>query len=460
MQKIRLIVQEHYKLSKHMLGDNYDFNCIGMKLSEMQKFFTGNARQNWSHGNKVQLKRLINGGNVELYSHEQMYSIADDVREIPTFYVVTISDIATMFETNWVYWLPKNTISFLKETGIPILLSQPGEFGFEWLDTDFNSAWYGQLVINLDRRLKLEGLTNPIVIHNMSKVYMDLGVEQRNIESVYSRQWIEHAKLPSNLARGLLTYEDHLENLENKKVFFCSNRAPREARCILLLSMLRHNTLDSGYFSFLCEAPANVKLNPEQIKGYFDSLKYFSNKNDKDFIEYSKYIDNALEILPIELDEDKQLQQEHVLTNKSINKYRLESFVEIVTETHDYTKESVQAGVLSEKVFWPILNQMPFIVLGHRCNTKLLNELGFKTFDDDLFIESHPGLSLTMRVEYINRVVKYFSNLTNEEKVAWFKQDSVKEKIKYNYDKLVNTDWNQDEILALTYAFERVMYNQ
>jgi len=302
MQKIRLIVQEYHKLSKHMLGDNYDFNCIGMKLTEMQEQFTNNARTNWSHGNKIQLKRLINGGNVELYSHEQMYSLIDDIHAIPTFYVVTISEIGTMFENNWIYWLPANTLNFLKETGIPILLSQPGEFGFEWLDTDFNNAWYGQLIIGFDYRLKREGLTNPVIMHNMSKMYMDLGVEQRRVESVYSRQWIEHVKLPSNLARGAITYEDHLENVDNKKVFFCSNRAPREARCILLLSMLRHNTLDNGYFSFLCEAPATVKLNHDQIRMYFEALRYFSDTTDENFIEYSKYIDTALKMLPIEFD--------------------------------------------------------------------------------------------------------------------------------------------------------------
>jgi hypothetical protein len=103
---------------------------------------------------------------------------------------------------------------------------------------------------------------------------------------------------------------------------------------------------------------------------------------------------------------------------------------------------------------------MPFIVLGHRGNTRLLHELGFKTFDEELFIESHPGDSLNMRTEYINRVIKYFYNLNKEERLTWLKQDSVREKIKYNYDKLVNTDWNQDEISALTTAFKKVMYNQ
>ena len=92
MQKIRLIVHEYQKFSKHILGDNYDFNCIGMKLSEMQKHFTSIDRDNWAKGNKIQLKRLINGGNVEVYSHEQMYMLLDDIHSVPTFYVVTISE--------------------------------------------------------------------------------------------------------------------------------------------------------------------------------------------------------------------------------------------------------------------------------------------------------------------------------------------------------------------------------
>lgn len=467
MQKIRFIVQEYQKFSSHTLGEQYDFNCIGMKLSSMQEFFTGNSRINWANGNKVQLKRLINGGNVEVVSHEQMYSVVHDLHNTPTFYVVTISEIGTMFETNWIYWLPKNVLSFLKETGIPIIISQPGEFGFEWLDTDFENAWYGQLVINFNNRLHQEGLINPIVIHNMSKIYMDLSVERRKMSSVYSRQWIEHVTLPSNLSRGLLTYEDHVENAENKKIFFCSNRAPRESRCLLLLSLLHHENLDNGYLSFLCEAPANVKLTDEQIEGYFNALKYFSNPNDKYYIDYAKHIDKAMSLLPIELEEDKALQLEHVLPNKSINKYRLNSLFEIVTETHDFTKESVQAGVLSEKVFWPMLNQMPFILLGHRRNTTLLKELGFETFDEDMFVESHPNQSLTERIEYINAVIKHFYNLNyshekhpRQHRAEWLMQDSIRDKIKHNYNKLISTDWNQNEIVALSDTFKSLMYNQ
>jgi len=458
MEKIRFIVNDYTRFSKHRIDGQYDFNCISMKLSQMQEHFTGVHRDNWVSGNRIQLKRLFNNPDVGVYSHEQMYSVGDEVRSVPTFYVVTISEIAAMFETGWIHWLPKNVISFLRETSIPILLSQPGEFGFEWLDTSDDICWLSQVYLAFDRRLTNEGLSNPIVIHNMSKIYMDLCIENRNCESVYSRQWIEHVRLPSNLSRGTLTHQQHLDNVQNKKVFFCSNRAPREARCLMLLSMIKNETLDQGHLSFLCESPANVKIPQSELKNFFISLKYFSNPDR--FGPYEKYIDQAVSMLPISLDEDEDLKQEHVLINHSINSHRLNAMFEIVTETHDFTKESVQAGVLSEKVFWPIVNQMPFVVLGHRRSSDLLQDLGFKLFDTDFFVEYHPTVDVFERVEYISRIIKNISNFTPEEKFNWYNSDVVREKIEHNYNLLVNTDWNNNELVALSDAFKQVMFTR
>jgi hypothetical protein len=276
---------------------------------------------------------------------------------------------------------------------------------------------------------------------------MKLSSDKRKYDSVYSRQWLEHARLPINLARGTLTHEQHLENMENKKTFFCSNRAPREARCLLLLSLLKHNTLKDGHFSFLCESPATVKLDSAVVNEYFTSLKFFSDPSNLE--SYTPYIDQAMVMLPIELEEDTTLQQEHVMTNSSINAHRLNSLIEIVTETHDFTKESVRAGVLSEKVCWPIINQMPFIILGHQENSKLLRDLGFQTFDVELIVKSHQTSNIYERVEYINAVIKFFSSLTASQKYDWLNSDGVKTKIKHNYELLINTNWNHNEIDAL-----------
>jgi hypothetical protein len=454
MEKIRLIVHSYEKFSRHALGQHYDFECINTSLSSLQEFVTGHKRENWNTGNKIQWRRLIDSGKVELIPHNQVFSIEDEIDKYPTFYLVTVPDIGSMFETNWIYWLPENIRNFLKATNIPILLSQPGEFGFEWIDSNDKFAWLSQLYLAFDRKLENEGLTNPIILHNMSKIYMKLSSDKRKYHSVYSRQWFEHARLPINLTRGTLTHEQHLENMENKKIFFCSNRAPREARCLLLLSLLKHNTLKDGYFSFLCETPATVKLDPSIINEYFTSLKFFSDPSSIE--SYIPYIDQAMSMLPIELEEDSALQQEHVMTNSSINVHRLNSLIEIVTETHDFTKESVRAGVLSEKVCWPIINQMPFIVLGHQENSKLLCDLGFQTFDTELVVKSYQTSNIYERVEYINSVIKRFSSLTTSQKHDWLNSDSVKAKIKHNYELLINTNWNHNEIDALIESHKTV----
>ena len=114
MEKIRLIVHSYEKFSRYAQGQNYDFECINTNLSNLQEFVSGHTRENWNTGNKIQWSRLIDSGKVELIPHNQIFSIEDEIEKYPTFYLVTIPDIASMFETNWIYWLPKNVRNFLK----------------------------------------------------------------------------------------------------------------------------------------------------------------------------------------------------------------------------------------------------------------------------------------------------------------------------------------------------------
>ena len=457
MQKIRLIVNNYQQFSKHQTHRDYDFDCVNTNLSKLQEFVTGHKRQNWNEGNKIQWNRLISTGNVELISHEQMYSIEDEITKYPTFYLITIPDIGSMFETNWIYWLPTNVRNFLKSSGIPILLSQPGEFGFEWLESNDKFAWLSHVFVYFMNKLKSEGLTNKVVVHNMSKLFMVMKERDMFCESVYSRQWIEHVKIGENLNSGTVKYEQHLENFDNKKLFFSSNRAPREARCLLLLSLLKNNHLDLGHFSFLCEAPATVKLSTEEVEGYFNSLKSFSKPyaSSEDLLDY---YESAMSILPIELDTNVESRNKHVILNSSINQYRLNSLFEIVVETHDFSRESVQAGVLSEKSFWPILNQMPFILLGHRRNTELLHELGFETFEKDFDSNIVATSDIFEQANCVNRVIAKFKNYSKQQQLEWFTSDSVKNKILHNYNHLISTDWNNNELEHLGMVFSNIMF--
>jgi len=456
MNKIRLVVHNYIKYSKHH-AEQFSFECINMQLEHLQQWFTGETKINWSRSNNIQLRRLINTGNIELVSREQMFSLEDTARQIPTFYLVTIPDIGGMFGTGWISWLPLDVKNFLKATGIPILLSQPGEFGFEWFDSNRDHTWISKLPTYFTSKLASEGLHNPIVIHNMSKLYMDLNSTTTKFHSVFSKQWIEHVKINTVDQSALITYDQHLANINNKKVFFCANRAPREYRCLLLLSLIKNNNLAKGYLSFLAESPANCKLSREQTRDYFVSL--FNNFYFKeDQAEYELLIEQALDLLPLEFKESANARHDHVITNSDINQYRLNSFIEIVTETHDITKESINAGVLSEKTFWPILNQMPFIVVGHRSNNKLLHDLGFKTFENEFKTATTDG-NPQEKVDYVNNLIQEIDAMTDQDRFDWLNSDRIKEIIMHNYNHLVNTDWNQNEINSLVYAFSDVMYN-
>lgn len=459
MQKIRLIVHSYEQFSKHTQHHKYDFDCINTNLSKLQEFTTGHKRQNWNDGNKVQWDRLISTGNVELISYEQMYSIEDEIDKYPTFYLVTVPEIGGMFDTGWIYWLPKNTLNFLKSTGIPILLSQPGEFGFEWIDSNDKFAWLSHVFIYFMNKLRSEGLSNKIIIHNMSKLFMGLEDREMFCESVYSRQWIEHVKIKENLSSGTITYEQHLENFDNKKLFFSSNRAPREARCLLLLSLLKHNHLDLGHMSFLCEAPATNKLSKEEIAGYFKAFRLFSEPYTSSD-DYQNYYDSVVDMLPIELDVNVDSRNKHVILNDDINHFRLNALFEIVVETHDFSKEPVQAGVLSEKVFWPMLNQMPFILMGHRRNIDLLHELGFETFEKDFNVSMLNDSDIFVQADCVNRAIAKFNNYSKQHRLDWLKLDSVKNKILHNYNHLISTDWNNNEIENLGAAFNSIMFKR
>ena len=456
MNKIRLVVHDYKRFSKHNTPPTFDFNCINMHIERLQENFTEEKRQNWTQGNKIQLHRLINSSKIELVSREQMFSLEDSIREIPTFYLVTIPDIGGMFDTGWIKWLPSDVKNFLRSSGIPILLSQPGEFGFEWIDVKHDHSWISNIVTYFLSKLTQENIHNPVIIHNMSKTYLNLNFKNRSCDSVYSRQWIEHVKMTDNLNSQPINFDQHIQNIENKRVFFSSNRAPREARCLFLLELLKRDNLQFGHISFLCEAPATVKLSREEVKQFFDSM-YFYSKGKIDESEFITYRNKALDMLPLELDSNILERNNHVILNNNINQYRLNSIFEVVIETHDFTRESVFAGVLSEKVFWPILNQMPFIIIGHRNNVQLLHDLGFKTFEEEFGIEQDQP-SIYSQINNANLTISKFSHMQKLEIKKWLESDQVKNKILYNYNHLINTDWNKNEVENLISVFNKLMF--
>lgn len=127
------------------------------------------------------------------------------------------------------------------------------------------------------------------------------------------------------------------------------------------------------------------------------------------------------------------------------------SWFSIITESWELRPEQgsdvvhIYFPMMTEKTIKTIVNNHPFVVFSAPGSTRLLNKLGFKTFDQSLlglpenFDEE--VLSLTERTYIFIKALKKFSEKSHKEKIEIWK--SIKPDVIYNSDRLRKTDWIQ-----------------
>ena len=162
---------------------------------------------------------------------------------------------------------------------------------------------------------------------------------------------------------GYISEEIHVNELDkfrNKK-FLCFNRnIDKPHRISLLYEYLNNNYTDS-YFTFLMKTE-------NYAKRYGENMNYKSIKTEY----FNKHI-------PIELDTHNVSDKSNFNSTNTFKKELfLNSCINLVTETSFERNELF----ISEKVFKPIINYQPFIVLSAYGYLKKLRSYGFKTFSD------------------------------------------------------------------------------
>lgn len=146
---------------------------------------------------------------------------------------------------------------------------------------------------------------------------------------------------------------DELNKFRNKKFLSFNKTIDKQHRYSLFHDYLTNDFSDS-YFSFL------------QLEG-LHCLPY-----QKKLLDTEEYIKN----IPVELDTNGNFNfSTHNTYKKSLF---LDSCIHLVTETSFHDNELF----ISEKIFKPIINYQPFIVLGPFNYLKELKKYGFKTFSD------------------------------------------------------------------------------
>jgi hypothetical protein len=236
-------------------------------------------------------------------------------------------------------------------------------------------------------------------------------------------------------------------NIVRPHKFLCNNKTmTKEHRATMAYFAIKYDLLKEGMFSFIQKLDKNTL--------YSQISKIIKNPNEE-------YVEKIAEILPYELDTKHLSSNEKTnfgATNNMKNWYS-DTYINLVTET--FFGKNV---FLSEKIFKPLSNLQPFIVLGDYGTLAELKRLGFKTFEP--FIDESYDLEIESknRINKIEKEIEKLKNKSIEEIHEWYYSikdillhnqkhmysfesyecfEEIFEKIKLDYKK--QTTWNLQE---------------
>jgi hypothetical protein len=231
--------------------------------------------------------------------------------------------------------------------------------------------------------------------------------------------------------------------------FLCNNRTmTKHHRASMAYFAIKYDLLSEGKFSFI------QKTTKESL---LSNIKPVISNPNKDYIE------KIVSIIPYELDTQElpESQKSNFGVTNNKKDWYSDTYINLVTET--FFGKNV---FLSEKIFKPISNLQPFIVLGDYKTLAELKRLGFKTFEP--FIDESYDLEINpqKRMEKIEIEIAKLKNKSIEEIHNWYYSiidiliynkkhlytfekyecfEEIFEKIKFDYETKNNIKWNLTE---------------
>lgn len=197
------------------------------------------------------------------------------------------------------------------------------------------------------------------------------------------------------------------KDLDKNKIrpykFLCNNKTMTKVqRACAAYFAIKYDLLNEGKFSFIQE------ISKEQLIAIIN--KGIRNPN-------IEYIDKLISVLPIELDTNhlEKNQKGHFGAKNNQKDWYSETYVNLVTET--FFGHNV---FLSEKIFKPISNLQPFIVLGDYRMLAELRKLGFKTFAPFIDESYDDEMDEYKRMQKIEIEIEKLKNKTIEEIHDWY----------------------------------------
>lgn len=235
----------------------------------------------------------------------------------------------------------------------------------------------------------------------------------------------------------LVEEKDLDENKIRPYKFLCNNKTmTKEHRSTMAYFAIKYDLLKDGMFSFI------QKIDKDSLRAQI--AKLIENPNEE-------YIETIESILPYELDTHhlSENQKTNFGATNNMKGWYTDTYVNLVTET--FFGRNV---FLSEKIFKPLSNLQPFIVLGDYKTLAELKRLGFKTFepfiDESYDLEMNPKL----RMEKIEKEIEKLNNKSIEEIHNWYY--SIKDILIHNQQHMYSFETYEcfDEI------FEKIKNNK
>jgi hypothetical protein len=216
-----------------------------------------------------------------------------------------------------------------------------------------------------------------------------------------------------------------------KKKYISFNRltsSKRAYRSLFISELIQRQILDQGYVSYNDVCPDNTK----------DYVYNLAEARDLGLITQEIFIEATGNIasasLPLRIDyQDHTYIPNHSFVLSAVEQTQ-ESFVYVVTETCYWERKCH----LTEKIFKPIVSQMPFILVGPAHNLKYLKEYGFKTFSC-WFDESYDDIEDPIeRMHAIGTLLHDLSNRSLDDLTEMLLE--MVPTLEYNYNRFYSQD--------------------
>ena len=240
--------------------------------------------------------------------------------------------------------------------------------------------------------------------------------------------------------------------VEKKKYDFLSyNRRLRLHRELFLAYLKRYNLLENNLVSYDYTFDENTHLPND-----FERFKHY------DIWPYARFLKGEFDYLWNQ--EPKRTVDVPDVNNiwggTLESEYREpyeNSMFSVVTETANMTSLERGEYYLSEKIFKPIGQKHPFLVIGSHLSLQELRNWGLKTFEPYVNESYDNEPNHFRRLEMVLQETKRICNLSDDEKIKWMM--NVQPIVKYNWNHLIhllknNYQWLEGIMKELGFEFE------